>query len=92
MNPITIKAVKYFKKSDVENLDEFEVFYFLTSLKEKELIEWDIVMNDDAYELFKDEFSMIVDVLPKTLEKLLSFIENINTKFKNECKIPNLQN
>jgi len=84
METIIKNAVKYFKKNDVNNLDEMDVFFFISDLKDKELIDWDIIINNDNYTLYKDDASMNVDILPDSLEKLIPFIENINKKI-NEC-------
>jgi len=84
MDKILTQAVKYFKKNDVNNLDEMDVFFFISDLRDKELIDWDIIINNDNYTLYKDDSSMRVDKLPESLEKLIPFIENINKKI-NEC-------
>ena len=84
METIIKNAVKYFKKNDVNNLDEMDVFFFISDLKDKELIDWDIIINNNNYTLYKDDASMNVDILPDSLEKLIPFIENINKKI-NEC-------
>ena len=80
MENITKSAVQYFKKNDVNNLDEMDVFFFLTDLKEKEMINWDIVIKEGFYSIFSGGIIIKVETLPTSLIGLITFIENMNKK------------